>query len=40
MIKYIVFGFLIAGIVIVLVLLIYALMGIDILEKFMDDDKH
>lgn len=38
--KYIVFGFTIVGIVIVLVLLIYALLGIDIASRGQDDEKH
>ena len=40
MIKYIAFGLTIIGIIIVLVLLICALLGIDVSEKFMDNDKH
>lgn len=40
MIKYIIFGFTIIGIVFVLVLLIYALLGIDIASRWQDDEKH
>lgn len=40
MIKYIIFGFTIIGVVIVLVLLIYALLGIDIASRWQDDEKH